>query len=369
MLLPVLPLLVMGFMARLPPEVRAHMTPLVGPWKVVASDREGLADPGFDDTSWKSVELPCAFGTAGFPEKQHWLRRVVDLPRGDRSQFLLLGNIRWGIADLYVNGRLVGRNESTLDGYQPDYLTQQGWEIPPSLLNEGPNLLAMRISWGSDPNHGLMDSRMSIGPTHELRPYFVRSRLVSSIFILGSIAMCALLIVLLVALRVATPPRQRETRLDVVLFFVGAVLLYNFCNSGIFTLFIHADRNITVNLVCLALLISAIWFYRDYSFFGRTFRLTRINALLVMAAALASFFVPAMAFVVLLDGAFASVHGAVLLVILLIRRFHFTPKQLLDVSGLLMVGFAAIADATSSLSLHELPAVFPQSLVNLCVIA
>jgi signal transduction histidine kinase/CheY-like chemotaxis protein len=369
--LPMLPLLVLIFMARLPDEVSSHSTSLAGYWKVLASDQAGLGDVGVDDSGWENIELPANFRFRGPRGVDHWLRRTVSVQHHGRSQFFLLGNIRNGLADLYVNGKLVGRNESTLDSFQPDFMTQQGWEIPPSMLKEGDNMLAMRVSWRKKTgNFGLMDRRMSIGPTSELRPYFIRGKLMSALLTLGSLAICALLFALLFAVRLATPARQRTRRLTAVLFLLGAVVFYNAVFSGLVTVPVQMSESTHHNLNILAVLFIffALFVFVESEYLDRLslgFRLTLpLAACLVIGNVFyARLFMP-LAFVCMVVFLmwlhFVAIRGA-----FRDRRL----SVLVKTWAFVVVFVSAVVELISGLGAIDLPGVFPQSLMDLGVVA
>jgi signal transduction histidine kinase/CheY-like chemotaxis protein len=372
--LPVLPLVVLVLMARVPAEVGKTSTPLVGAWKVIASDQDGLDDEGIDDSGWESIDLPANFAFRGPPGRDHWLRRRVELAHDGRSQFLLLGNVRNGLAELYVNGGLVGRSESVRDAYQMDYLAQQGWEIPPSMLRDGNNLLALRVSWSTyNQNGGLVDQRMSIGSTHRLRPYFVRAKLVNSILSLGSFAICAALFILLFVLRLATPRQHRGARLDSVLVLLGAQLVFVGVIGGVLggvlgdRLALSEVAFYWLTIAAIAVLAVSLWGFVEIQYLGRTTRLLKANIVITSVVVLAVCLYPratGIAFVYLgLSFAWAcliSVRG-------ILRASGF--RGLVQGWALVVVYFAGLVDVSSGLGLHNLPVVFQQSLMNLCVVA
>jgi signal transduction histidine kinase/ActR/RegA family two-component response regulator len=369
--LPLIPLLVLISMARLPDEVSSHSTPLVGSWKVLASDQAGLGDVGVDDSDWENIELPTNFRFRGPRGNDHWLRRTVSLRHDGRSQFFLLGSIRNGLADLYVNGQLVGRNESTLDSFQPDFMTQQGWEIPPGILKEGANVLAMHISWRKEVgNFGLVDRRMSIGPTNQLRPYFVRVKQMSALLTLGSLAICVLLFALLFAVRLATPARQRTGRLTAVLLLLGAVVSYNAIFSGLVTVPFQMSDQIHLFLAILAVLFifQAIWVFIESEYLGRLTLGLRLNLVVSLCFGVGNvlyswlftplFFAYAISSVgyfyfIAIRGAFRD------------PRLHIRVKTW----ALVMVGVSGLLEGVCGLGIVDLPSSFPQSLMNLGVIA
>ena len=93
---------------------------LAGPWRIAHGDNPQFASPNFDDSAWKSENLPVARVSSrtqsqaidpmhDSPEEFFWLRRTVELPSHAANARLALtvGAIREGY-QVFVNGALVG---------------------------------------------------------------------------------------------------------------------------------------------------------------------------------------------------------------------------------------------------------------------
>ena len=77
-----------------------------GKWRLSADDQPVFAQPGFDDSTWKVVELPWH---AAPPRGVHWLRRTASLPVGTDTGRLALTLGSVGEAyEVYINGAKIG---------------------------------------------------------------------------------------------------------------------------------------------------------------------------------------------------------------------------------------------------------------------
>lgn len=115
---------------------------LSGPWRFTDQDDLAMAQPGFDDRGWTSVQMPSAL----VQTQLSWLRRSVEIPAGaNRSRLnLTLGPFR-RIYAVYVNGVEVGRVGSfdTQSGSQIP--RARSFLIPPAVAaGQGPLLIAIR---------------------------------------------------------------------------------------------------------------------------------------------------------------------------------------------------------------------------------
>lgn len=367
--LPFVPLVLFISSARTPADVQAQSTSLLGPWKIIESDEPGLGAPEVDDSSWKTIDLPGSFALRGFPSQHHWVRRTVDLGDVSESQFLLLGNIRNGIADLYVNGEYLGRNESTMPDYQADWTTSQGWEIPPRFLKPGHNLLAMRIFWHEIETDGLYDRRLLIGPEHIVRPAYARAKLSSALFTLGSLLMSVLLFALLLALRLAAREESARRRFVSAMALVGSVAFYNSCVTGIITLLypVPSTWMAPIAAASMALVASGVWAFTESELLGRVTWAQKANWVIMPLFVVGALFNSAALRIESLYLALFLIYMAVLAVRAMLRRP--TPTIVLIGSSLLVVVTTAFTDVLSNVGFLDLPDVFSQALTNLAVAA
>ncbi len=128
-----------------PPQEPPAATPrlrqaLDGPWRFTASDSlEGAEAERFDDGAWESVRLPHTWAGRDPATHSHaWYRLRFRPPAGEPGQRLyLLFEGAATVADVYVNGRRLGRHRGAY--------TRFAFDATEALRPEGDNLLAVRL--------------------------------------------------------------------------------------------------------------------------------------------------------------------------------------------------------------------------------
>jgi beta-galactosidase len=127
-------------------------------WRFNLGEVADGAAPAFDDSGWRTVDLPHDFsieqpktrsagGQMGFhPGGVGWYRRTVEVPaawRGRRVTILFDG--AYHRSDLWVNGTHVGHHAYGYTGFE--------WDITPYLdFNGGRNILAVRVDHSDSPS-------------------------------------------------------------------------------------------------------------------------------------------------------------------------------------------------------------------------
>ena len=98
------------------------------------------ADPNFDASTWKTMDLPVYWEKAGLPgfDGVVWFRKEVDLPESwtGKEATLHLGPID-DDDTTWVNGVKVGATES--------WNAPRDYRVPPSVLKAGRNIIAVRV--------------------------------------------------------------------------------------------------------------------------------------------------------------------------------------------------------------------------------
>ncbi len=132
-------------------------------WRYSFIDDPYNALPEQTDANWKSVELPANLALLGAqPGRAVWLRKSVSLSRSSdgRTLALRLGAV-YDHDRVYINGELIGRDGTRslpVNGYGRPRI----YPIPDTLLRNGENLIAIRIT-GDFVNHiGITKGPVSI---------------------------------------------------------------------------------------------------------------------------------------------------------------------------------------------------------------
>ena len=99
--------------------------------------------PTLSDSDWSSIELPCHWETAGFPNFDGfmWFRKEVTIPESWNGNPLQLGLGTINDMDrVWVNGVLVGKFEKTAGWTAP-----RVYDVPASAFQPGKNIIAVRV--------------------------------------------------------------------------------------------------------------------------------------------------------------------------------------------------------------------------------
>jgi len=129
---------------------------LDGPWKIQWAEKSGGEKQGFyresfDDSSWRTVQVPGSVHTQvleapkyftkdadWISSKEWWYRRSFPVPAAARGKRLRLQFEATDYhADVYLNGKLLGRHEGYMDPYE--------FDIGSYVRADGPNMLAVRV--------------------------------------------------------------------------------------------------------------------------------------------------------------------------------------------------------------------------------
>ncbi len=133
-------------------ETLTDRTALSGEWKICFDDRIEYSEPAYDDSSWKTVNIPGSLTTfAGLKNSPIsgviWLRKKFTVnPALEGSDLgLILGRI--GTADqTYINGSCIGGLGEFPPGECSMWNFPRHYHIPSSLINhKGGNVIAIRI--------------------------------------------------------------------------------------------------------------------------------------------------------------------------------------------------------------------------------
>lgn len=360
------PLAALAWLSRPPAEVVAASVRLTGSWRLQESAADGLGALEVDDRAWPMVRLPGAPARQGFAAKDQWLRRSFSWsgPTGE-PLFLFLGNLRNGLAELFVNGVYVGRDASDSYGYQPDWTHLAGWEIPPHLVRAGENLIALRIHWHQTEAAGFAEGRMFVGPARIVAPFASRTQRASQVFSYGSIFLCAFLVVLMAILIRATSDAVTRKRLWAALFVVVGAAYYGLCVTGVFGLFLPWPEWLAAAIPASAISAATMstWHLVELQFLGRVTLGQRADRFLSPAFAVGAALYPPVfrvqaawigGFLVYMMG--IAVRGAVR-----------TPRGTVPLTAfaLLALFVTAVLDMIGTFGLSETPSLFSQSLSDM----
>jgi hypothetical protein len=86
-------------------------TSLAGRWKFHPGDDPRWADPNFDDSAWKPVQVPGSLGRQGYPNFSGygWYRRELRYDRGPAPDLVFKSGVIASVGEFFANGLRLGR--------------------------------------------------------------------------------------------------------------------------------------------------------------------------------------------------------------------------------------------------------------------
>ncbi len=121
---------------------------LAGNWLFHIGDERQWAAPDLDDSEWDAVAVPSAWENEGYAgyDGYAWYRKhfVLNPEEGFGPLYVDLGRID-DVDEVYLNGRLIGATGHMPPEYKTAYDRFRSYLLPSVLLNQGDNVLAVRV--------------------------------------------------------------------------------------------------------------------------------------------------------------------------------------------------------------------------------
>jgi len=122
---------------------------LNGAWRFNLGDDKKWAIPNFDDSDWDAVDVPSRWEDQGYNgyDGYAWYRKGFKIKPSysDQNLFLSLGVID-DVAEIYINGNLVGVSGSLPPAYETAYNTKIWLPLPKNVLQKNEyNTIAVRV--------------------------------------------------------------------------------------------------------------------------------------------------------------------------------------------------------------------------------
>lgn len=115
-------------------------------WKISFEDKPEFAEQGFDDSTWKNIDLPGILTD----QKKHqviWLRKSFKMPQqlvGTETAFAL-GKV-WDVEKTYLNGSIIGSAGREYPNFMSRWNQFRFYALPDKYINySGDNVIAIRI--------------------------------------------------------------------------------------------------------------------------------------------------------------------------------------------------------------------------------
>ncbi len=132
------------------PDALPELEAVTGEWRFKPGDDPAWKAAELDDSDWQQVTLPTFWenhGQSADPNVHGWFRRSIEIPEECRGKdlLLLLGKID-DVDETWVNGEKIGGMGSFPPGYATAYDQQRRYRVPASLVGKGGRLsIAIRI--------------------------------------------------------------------------------------------------------------------------------------------------------------------------------------------------------------------------------
>ncbi len=130
-------------------DASIRLADLEGEWRFAKGDDPAWAEPSFDDTSWRPMNVPDQWSGGGLRQYDGfgWYRKSFRLaePLGERPVFLKLGRVD-DVEEVFLNGRRVGGLGSFPPNYRTAWDRNRIYRLPEGVLKEDEeNLIAVRV--------------------------------------------------------------------------------------------------------------------------------------------------------------------------------------------------------------------------------
>ena len=124
-------------------------------WKIAVGDSVAWKERGFDDGSWRTIDVPSHWEDAGFPGVDGfvWYRVKFTVPHGWKKGPLTFSFGKVDDCDqTFVNGVLVGSTGDMPPNYNSEWGKFRSYTIPDSAVNwNAENVIAVRVYDGGGP--------------------------------------------------------------------------------------------------------------------------------------------------------------------------------------------------------------------------
>jgi beta-galactosidase len=140
----------------LPPKTNTvpELEAVTGPWRFEKGDDAAWKARDFNDSGWQKVELPDTWEHHSNYTNDNvygWFRRRIEIPAECKGKDfdLLLGCID-DVDETFLNGRRIGGTGTFPPDFQTAWDKQRRYRVPPSLVRgDGSDVVAVRVFDGS----------------------------------------------------------------------------------------------------------------------------------------------------------------------------------------------------------------------------
>lgn len=228
---------------------------LGGTWKISFSDQSDFKDADFQDSEWQAIEVPSNWGALKNHKGVAWLRNSFQLPPGFPRMSRALAFQVHDQDETYVNGVLIGKTGIIGEPDSHAYGLRRVYFVPPEILREGSNTIAVRIQSSLEGHRGIVQGQVQFGALHALEKERALSELKSICF--GAVYLTAGLYFLLFFLRL--PKIRTHFYFAVFCLFLACYILLRAEAVSDFFGFLQAKRIEYMLLFILPIPFLVFW--------------------------------------------------------------------------------------------------------------
>jgi hypothetical protein len=122
---------------------------LEGNWKFSIGDDQQWSNPKYKDSNWDNISVPSSWENMGYKDYNGyaWYRKTFKVERvsSEVLLYLVFGRID-DVDEVYINGKLLGRNGNFPPNYVSAYNQKRKYLVPHEYLNfSGENIIAVKV--------------------------------------------------------------------------------------------------------------------------------------------------------------------------------------------------------------------------------
>lgn len=133
-------------------ETHPEVIDISGGWKIIFSDNQDFASPGYDDASWDTITLPGQV-SRNKGRQVYWLRKTFNLNESQKNKITVFvpGKI-WDVETTYLNGHKIGAAGTPPPDFVSEWNLYRYYYLPDNLMNlNDSNTIAIRVYCNQNP--------------------------------------------------------------------------------------------------------------------------------------------------------------------------------------------------------------------------
>lgn len=132
-----------------------------GHWLCKEGDDMAWKSPEYDDSAWRKIELPSTWKHSSNNGSFYWYRKGIKIPTSLKGKKIIINaGLIYDSDETYLNGKLIGSTGTMPPKYSSAWNFYREYEVNPDLINYGgKNIIAIRAYNGAD-NAGIWGDKL-----------------------------------------------------------------------------------------------------------------------------------------------------------------------------------------------------------------